>query len=607
MIRRHVLRGILAIIVTSVVAGCGSDRTVDESADEANMTRSESHCDEGCAVDIFKDFSKVFRPSNREDRARAWLKSEVEHARPAWRERAAEITVDEDAAKDPAGNDIVNVLVRVPGTLRYADRKPIVIQSHLDMVLAVKDAPSGARLEPFFEKGGVDVVEDSLGPDGESVVDAEGRPIVTLHARDYKTTLGADNGQGVAWMVRYLRDPSLPHPPLELVFTAAEEVGLVGAQMYDAKKLPLQGAAMVSLDGSSNKDPLKPDMASPPAILVGANGSVRHDVDAKLPAAPLDAGATVLEIKLSGLAGGHSGVMIFARRMNSIKTLAHLLGVVRELEPNARLVDATVGEVAARKGHNKIPNAFSARVALPEGVDVAKLKTTLDARLAKFSQPFADEVQASIRLSVVESMESAAGALSPSMTATLAEAIDAMPNGVIEADPAFPNGVKASSNLGLFGLPSAAATADLYMGYMPRAFALDTARANADKVFAKLTAVAKKGGLPVDGTAFTKLAVLDSLPWAIPTDAPIVKVTRAIKTADGSPLIKDAFMLAGGTEPGEFVKRFPQLKDRVIGFGPVIVDAHTPKERMGLASFKASTTALQQIIVAWAEDPELLR
>jgi acetylornithine deacetylase/succinyl-diaminopimelate desuccinylase-like protein len=72
-------------------------------------------------------------------------------------------------------------------------------------------------------------------------------------------------------------------------------------------------------------------------------------------------------------------------------------------------------------------------------------------------------------------------------------------------------------------------------------------------------------------------------------------------------MIKRNVVLGGGTEPGEFMRKFPRLKDRVIGLGPVIVQAHTVNETMVIKSYKDSTEALQKILVAWAKDPQLLR
>ena len=80
-----------------------------------------------------------------------------------------------------------------------------------------------------------------------------------------------------------------------------------------------------------------------------------------------------------------------------------------------------------------------------------------------------------------------------------------------------------------------------------------------------------------------------------------------MKDDEGKPVIKESYLIAGGTEPGEFVTRFPALKDRAIGFGPMATGAHTPKELVGVESFKRAARVLQAMLVTMAEDPTLLR
>jgi dipeptidase D len=605
------LGGPISIILTCVLGACASsseENLTDEQQDE--VTAARYSCNEDCVVDIFKDFSKVYRPSFGEGAARTWVKNEVAKALPAWGSRKNQITVSEDHATDAANHDIINMVVRVPGTYAYKTRKPIALQAHLDMIFAAKNAMPGQPLDPFFTNG-VDVVEDEAKDAmGVSILDNAGKAIRILHARDFNTTLGADNGQGVAQMIRYLRQPSLPHPPLELVFTAAEEVGLVGALNYDATALPLRAAAMISLDASSAIDVKNPRvLADPLNLLVGANGGIIASEDAKLPAAAVAASAQRVQVSLSGLKGGHSGNDIGFKRMNAIKALSEILLQASAIDPSAQLVEVAVGDYAAKRGQNKIANAFNATIALSAATNVSAFKTSIATFFASYAAPFTDEAAANVKLEIIDApaVATAQGGLSAALTSSFATALKAMPQGIQALDPRFPSSAKSSSNLGFLGFDANPTEKAVSFGYLPRSYEIALARTLNTQTHDLFQAVIQLGGVKFDATNVTKVTSLELQPWFIPDTAKVIAVAKSIENDAGETMIKGNVILGGGTEPGEFMKKFPQLKDRVIGFGPVIVQAHTVNETMVVRSYKDSTTALQKVIVAWAKDPQLLR
>jgi dipeptidase D len=601
----------LSLLLTSLLVACASsneEAITEEQQDE--LTAARYKCSEADVIEIFKDFSKVYRPSFGEGPARAWVKNEVTKALPAWGSRKSQITVTEDRSTDAANHEIINMVVRVPGTYAYKNRKPVALQAHLDMIFAAKAAMPGQPLDPFFTLG-VDVVEDEAKDAmGAPILDNDGAPIRIMHSRDFATTLGADNGQGVAQMIRYLRQPSLPHPPLELVFTAAEEVGLVGALKYDVAALPLRAKAMVSLDGSSAIDVTNPRvLAEPLHTLVGANGGIISSEDAKLPAAAVDPAAKLVQISLSGLKGGHSGNDIGFKRMNAITALSQILTRASTLDPKTQLVDVAVGDFAAKRGQNKIANAFKATIALSAATDVATFKTAIASFFATYSAPFTDEAAASVKLEIIDAPAAATapGALSSALTSSFATALKAMPQGIQIVDATFPNSAKSSSNLGFLGIDANASEKAVSFGYMPRAYDITLARTLNTQTHDLFQNVIQTGGLKFDASNVTKVASLEIQAWFIPETAKALTVAKTITDDDGETMIKGNIILGGGTEAGEFMRMFPQIKDNVVGLGPVIVQAHTVNETMVVQSFKDSTTALQKILVAWAKDPQLLR
>jgi dipeptidase D len=534
-------------------------------------------CDEGCVVDVFKDLSKVYRPSYGEAAARDWVQKQVTEAmdRGVW--KTGELVVDMDEYVDPANHTLKNILVRVPATGPFANKnlKPIAMQGHLDIVFAVDGAPSGQPLDDYY-RNGVDLVDDSG----------------VLHSRNFKTTLGADCGTGIAQMVRYLFDRSLPHPPLELMFTSAEEVGVVSALHWDVAKLPLHAGALINLDGWSATSVVKDDLNAPLAIQRGAAGAIAEAVDGKLDASAAPADANLIKISLSGLLGGHSGFLIARPRMNAIVAFAALTQEAFKLDPNLRLVSINSGQVSARVGQNKIASAFDAVFAASSTTTAAALDTALQTFFASYRAPFTDESATDVKLVVSATTGTAQTALSTAATHAMVDTLHALPNGVVVADPGSLGGWKVSSNMGVLGVNDATTGKAVFFGYMPRAFVIGDAQNVGSQVFTSFqqTGIAS----PTQASAVVPA-------WLVDSTAAVVTVAEA-----GSGVNRD-MVLPAGTEPGALLDKFPNLKDRVIGIAPAVIGAHTPKEAVGVQSFRDSTTALQKILVAFGNDGSLLR
>lgn len=180
-----------------------------------------------------------------------------------------------------------NVIIYKPASLGYEDHAPVMLQAHIDMV---------CEKEPGCEH---DFEKDPL-----SLYVEEGK----LHARG--TTLGADDGVGVAYMMSFLADDTLPHPPLECVFTVQEEVGLTGAAELAFEDLSAK--RMIGLD----------DMGGNTCYASSCGSQYMH-LTRSYPVTENELSGYKLEV--SGLAGGHSGVCINKERGNAIKLAARVL------------------------------------------------------------------------------------------------------------------------------------------------------------------------------------------------------------------------------------------------------------------------------------------
>ncbi|HSI05344.1 MAG TPA: hypothetical protein VLC93_12740, partial [Myxococcota bacterium] len=198
----------------------------------------------GAVLDLFEAFTRLYRPPGEEDAARAAIEDIVRRSESLW--PAGSVST----ARDDAGN----LLVRLPGTGRFANlAKPVVLQAHMDMVLAVEGAKPGEDLRPYFRQG---VKTELVTVDGEQWIRSLGS----------RTSLGADNALGMAVAARYITDPSIEHPPLELVFTTREEVGLVGARQM---RLPLAGRVLFNFDSPGARTITRGCMGSSGAFMGG--------------------------------------------------------------------------------------------------------------------------------------------------------------------------------------------------------------------------------------------------------------------------------------------------------------------------------------------------
>ena len=184
-----------------------------------------------------------------------------------------------------------NLLIRVPATEGYEDVPPYLLQSHIDMVPAVDE---GVEFDFLTDPIRLRVVGNELRATG--------------------TTLGMDNGGGVAAMLAFVDDPQIKHPELELLFTVQEEVGMGGAQNFDFSQI--KSRRMINFDSGRTH-----------SLCVSSAGSISHLVQQQLPTEMAE--GDVLKIVVRDGLGGHAGLDIHKNRAcagNVMGELLHLLG-----------------------------------------------------------------------------------------------------------------------------------------------------------------------------------------------------------------------------------------------------------------------------------------
>ena len=240
-----------------------------------------------------------------------------------------------------------NVIIFKDGSKGYETAEPVIIQGHMDMVC---EKENGVDID--FEKDGLNLYIDG------DFLKAEG------------TTLGGDDGIALAYALAILEDDTLPHPPLEVVLTVDEEIGLLGAESIDLSML--KGRKLLNIDSDEEG-----------IFLTSCAGGLR--ADCRIPVSRVQAEGTAYEIQVAGLKGGHSGSEISKERGNAIMLLGRVLYAVRQEIPFA------LADISGGLKDNAIPREATAAIFLPLETDPQKLQE----KIASLNETLKHEYQAS--------------------------------------------------------------------------------------------------------------------------------------------------------------------------------------------------------------------
>ena len=420
-------------------------------------------------------------------------------------------------------DEIGNVLIRKPASAGYENHPGVILQGHMDMV------PQKNSDKQFdFEK---DPIEAYIEDNGQWVT-ADG------------TTLGADNGIGVATAMSILADKNAVHPPLEAFFTIDEETGMYGAN--DLKSGWLKGKYLLNLDSETEGE-----------LYVGCAGGI--DAEATFAYQPVETeeGDIALKVTLKGCKGGHSGCDIHLQRANAIKLLFRFLkDAVANFE--ARLACVEGGNM-----RNAIPREASAVITIPEESyqDVQDLVDRYeDLWLREY-----DGVETDLHFTA-EEVECPKMEMPEDVQDFLIHAITLCPHGVYRVIPEMPDIVETSNNL-----------------------AIIETKENTVKVIclARSSVESRKEELAsVIQSAFSLAGAEVKFDGAYPGWKPNFK-SGLLKT------MKETYEKEFGTEP-RIVTIHAGLECGIIGskyegmemisFGPTIEHPHSPDERVNIAT-----------------------
>ena len=332
-------------------------------------------------IRIFRELSKIPRGSGNEKAVSDWIKSWAE-------DRGLEVTQDE----------IWDLIIKKPASPGYEDHPPVLMQAHIDMV-----CEKNRSSDHDFTK---DPIELSF--DGEWITSANG------------TTLGADNGIGVAAAMAIL-DDDLSHPPLEVVFTVQEETTFAGAEGVDVSSC--KAMRMINLDHADERE-----------VIVGSCGGTGVEFTMPLDrATDVPKGSSAFRVRLTGLKGGHSGEDIHRGRGNAIDLLIRLLEC-QEL----KVVSITGG---------------SNRLAIPreaEAVVLSADEASLSKYVSDMKQVFRKELGgAAPDLDIYIEPAEPEAPLTDESFSKVAAAVRLYPNGIVNMNGSFDGLVESSDNIGI--------------------------------------------------------------------------------------------------------------------------------------------------------------
>ncbi|WP_138160313.1 aminoacyl-histidine dipeptidase [Peptoniphilus catoniae] len=449
--------------------------------------------------DIFKEIAKVPRCSGDEKRISDFL---VKFAK----DRNLEVIQDE----------ALNVIIKKDATPGYENALPVILQGHMDMV-CVKEDDS----DHDFSKDPIELVVD-----GDFL-------------KANKTTLGADDGLGVAMALAVLDSNDLKHPALEVLVTTSEETTMDGAANVDGSML--RGKRLLNIDSEEEGR----------FTLSSAGGAV---IEVYFEEERQDLGKKGLRIDIDGLEGGHSGQEIARERANANKLLFRILDRLREKG------NLLIGSIMGGSKQNAIPSIASAEIYL-KGLEKE------DEDLGKFIESLVDEYQVedpglNITLSDCD-IESAM-----SLNAT---------NNFIDFGMIIPDGVLSHSK-DIEGLVETSINDAVIMKRDGRFLYELSLRSSKDSKYDYVIALLKAAARRCQGD----LEITNTYPsWEFEKDSDLQRISaKTYKEVFNKEGIFDA--THAGLECGMLKAALPDCE--MISFGPDIFDAHSPKERASISS-----------------------
>lgn len=452
----------------------------------------------------FEDLNAVPRPSKKEERVIAFMQNFAK-------------SLNLDYETDAAGN----VIVRKPATPGMEDRKAVVLQSHLDMV--------------HQKNGDTDFDFDTQGI--QSYIDGD-------WVKAKGTTLGADNGMGVASIMTVLSSNDIAHPALEALFTIDEETGMTGAHELQANVL--RGEILMNLDTEDDDE-----------LSIGCAGGIDTNVDWNYSTEALDSNTVGIEVSVKGLFGGHSGMDIIYGRGNANKIMNRLLWDVLQN------FDGRVSSIDGGSLRNAIPRESTTLLTVPKDKEQALL-SHWDEMFNGLKDEFAT-TDPDLKLAY-EKTDIEADLMSRSDQEKFIYAVQCSHEGVRRLSPDVKDLVESSNSMARVQLSKGKATVKCLTRSDRELAKMDTAN-SVGAPFRLIGANVEHSG---------------SYPgWKLNPEAPMLGLMRDLykELFSEEPRVMACH---AGLECGLLGQNYPDME--MISFGPTIRHPHSPDEKVNIAS-----------------------
>jgi dipeptidase D len=464
----------------------------------------------------FYDLTQIPRPSGKEAAVIAYMKK-----------------FGEDLGLETIVDEVGNVIIRKPATPGMENRKGIILQGHLDMVpQANSDTPHNFETDPI-----------RAWVDGEWV-------------KATGTTLGADNGIGVATAMAIMAAKNLKHGPIEALMTIDEETGMTGA--FNLKAGMLHGDIFINLDSEDEGE-----------VYVGCAGGTNANITLKIEREMVPSGDSAMKITVSGLKGGHSGVDINLERGNSNKILFRLLYELTH-KYGVRIAMVDGGNL-----RNAIPREAVAVIVVKD-----QDRYNIQSAVAEFGKVVANELSSAdpgVKVSMQDT-DKPASVIEMDSASRMIRAIYGCPNGVIRMSTDMIGLVETSTNLAIVKSDEN----EVFIKCLLRS-SVDSAREDLKNMFASVFTLAG-ATIVFDG---------EYPGWKPNMDSAILKAARQVYQ-DLYGKIPEIKAIHAGLECGILGGVYPNWD--MLSIGPTIRFPHSPDEKVNIATVQKFWDFLVKIL-----------
>lgn len=471
-----------------------------------------------CVWKKFDDICSIPHPSKKEGRMSQYI-----------------IDFGKKLGLETISDEYGNILIRKPATKGHEDVPSILFQSHIDMVCEknsdVKFDFDNQPIEPYI--------------DGEWVK-AKG------------TTLGADDGIGVAYQMALLEDNTLQHGPIECLFTVDEEVGLLGAHVL--RKDWITSKYLVNLDSEEQGE-----------FCIGCAGGIGTFAEYKCEMEDASSDLFFMNVKVGGLIGGHSGADIDKNRGNAIKILAELLRTVKANVEVMYIADIDGGNL-----HNAIPREARATIAV-KTKDKEKVRVQINLLDNLVQQMCSDEEKAVVEL---ESADKQDKVISLQDTENILSALSLCPHGVEGMSEDMPGLVETSTNLASIKKQGEGV------------YLIETSQRSSDEEKKEKIRMKVMMSFVVSGSK--NIYCDEGYPGWKPNINSRIKdiAVETYKQLFG--VEPKVGAIHAGLECGLFINKYPNLD--MISVGPTIIGNHSPAERVKIDTVEMTWKHVLKII-----------